>query len=93
MVSITFKSGRLTFEYIDPVNLIEGRVYYIKKSNNYIKDRLQNKQHLRFHTLYGSSHHYYYQLISKKHIIQETIEARSLNIILKMITGDETFKW
>jgi len=81
------------FEYIEITKMIEGCLYYIKISNRYIKDRLENKQQMRFRTFYGSHKYYYYQLISKKHTIQQTMEARSLDIILKMITGDETFKW
>jgi len=95
MVTIMFNLGRLTFEHINSSNLIEGKFYYIKTSGTYIKGRLHNKPSLLFHTLNGLHLYsgYYYQLISKKHAIQETMEARSLSIILKMITGDETFKW
>jgi hypothetical protein len=36
---------------------------------------------------------HYYELVSKKKEIQEAMESRALNIILKNIIGDNTFVW
>jgi len=35
----------------------------------------------------------YYMILSKKKEIQNAMESRGLSIILKQITGDETFVW
>ena len=46
---------------------------------------------------YRSFHYYpiryYYQFISKKKEIQQAMETRALNKILKQIIGDEYFEW
>ncbi len=83
MVSMIIQSGRLLFEYIDKNMLIEGHLYCIKLDNIYVRERLQNTNHLA----------YYYKLIPKSPIIQQQMEERSLNIILKKITGDNNFIW
>jgi len=35
----------------------------------------------------------FYKFVSKKKEIQQAMETRALNIILKMVTGDELFEW
>lgn len=35
----------------------------------------------------------FYRLVSKKKEIQQAMETRAVNKILKMITGDELFEW
>ena len=101
--------GLLEFEKIKYHHMIKEHKYIIIEHSPYITSKysgiykghdINNCEIWKNHrllsienTYYYMNHWTYYNLVPKKYSIQDAMESRAINKILKKITGDDTFNY
>jgi hypothetical protein len=99
MVSTELQLGRLRFQLT--TTFVHNLKYIIRIGKNYVVGicmiyfnvpcfKIMFGDYLEYH-IYNND--YYYMLVSQKEQIQQQMESRALQQILKFITGEPTFEY
>jgi len=97
--------GKLAFRRVDYKQLSHQKQYVIQIVDCYVAgrflERVRKRDGARFfiRNIYGEKRGlrtfhedaFYYELVSKKQVIQQTMEERALLLILRKVIGDSSF--